>query len=107
MSSNFSGTSGERRISLRAPVSIEADLRQAGRTAFKVLVRDLSRTGCRAETLSKTNVGNRVWVTLPGFAPVEGEIVWANKSGFAVHWRAALHASVFDHIRQRFPEMFR
>ena len=107
MDSNFSGTPSERRISLRAPVSIEADLRPAGRTAFKVLVRDLSRTGCRAETLSKTHIGDRVWITLPGFAPVEGDIVWVNRAGFAVHWHAPLHTSVFDHIRERFPDMFR
>lgn len=96
----------DRRIALRAPVAIEADLRKPGRTAFKVYVRDLSRTGCRAETLTRTHDGDLVWLTLPGFAPIEGVIRWSNSRGFGLEWSAPLHASVFDHIRQRYPDMF-
>lgn len=95
-----------RRIAARAPVAIEADLRKAGRTAFQVYVRDLSQTGCRAETLSKTHEGDMVWLTLPGFSPIEGVIRWSNSRGFGLEWSAPLHSSVFDHIRQRYPDMF-
>lgn len=97
----------DRRIALRAAVAIEADLRKPGRTSFKILIRDLSRTGCRAETLTKTHDGDRVWITLPGFAPIEGTIRWSNSRGFGAEWASPIHASVFDHIRSRFPDMFR
>lgn len=97
----------DRRIAMRAPVAIDADLRKPGRTAFKVLVRDLSRTGCRAETLTKTYEGDRVWLSLPGFAPIEGIIRWSNSRGFGLEWAAPIHSSVFDHIRQHHPDMFR
>lgn len=96
----------DRRIAERAPVAIEADLRKPGRTSFKVYVRDLSQTGCRAETLTKTYDGDRVWLTLPGFAPIEGVIRWSNSRGFGLEWAAPLHGSVFDHIRQRYPDLF-
>lgn len=97
----------ERRDALRAAVAIEADLRKPGRTSFKILIRDLSRTGCRAETLTKTHDGDRVWITLPGFAPIEGTIRWSNSRGFGAEWASPIHTSVFDHIRSRFPDMFR
>ncbi len=107
MSTDFSGTGSERRDASRADVAIEASLRRAGRTAFMVLVRDLSPTGCRAETLSKMVVGDKVWVTLPGFAPVAGTVRWLAKTQFGIQWDAPMHASVFDHIRVQFPDIFR
>lgn len=103
----FSSTPNEHRGANRAAVAIEADLRKVGRTAFKVLVTDLSQTGCRAETLSKTYVDDRVWITLPGFAPIEAIIRRADHRGFGAEWHAPLHPSIFDHIRARFPDMFR
>lgn len=97
----------DRRIALRAAVAIQADLRKPGRTPFKILVRDLSRTGCRADTLTKTKENDRVWITLPDFAPIEGTIRWSSSRGFGCEWTSPIHASVFDHIRARFPDMFR
>lgn len=97
----------ERRIALRAPVSIDAWLRKPGQTGFKVLIRDLSRTGCRGETLSRIIPEERVWISLPDFAPIEGSVKWVRNRGFGIHWDAPMHNSVFDHIRQRYPELFR
>ncbi len=91
---------------MRAPVAIDADLRKSGRTAFKICVRDLSRTGCRVETLTRTRDGDIMWLALPGFAPIEGIIRWSNNRGFGMEWSAPLHPAVFDHIRQRYPELF-
>lgn len=94
-----------RRNAQRASVAIEADLRKTGRTPFKISVRDLSQTGCRAETLTKTHVGDRIWLTLPSFAPIEGIIRWVTPHGFGCQWAAPIHASVFEHIRSRFPDL--
>lgn len=101
----FFRSADDRRDALRAPVAIEADLRKTGRTPFKIVIRDLSRTGCRAETLTKTIPGDRVWISLPGFSPIEGEIKWASSRGFGAEWATTIHASVFDHIRQRYPDI--
>ncbi|MEK6542720.1 MAG: pilus assembly protein PilZ [Pseudomonadota bacterium] len=103
---DFSPTPPERRDTGRAHVAIEADLRKVGRTSFKVLVTDLSRTGCHADTLSKTYVDDRVWITLPGFAPIEATIRRSDHSGFGAEWHSPMHESVFDHIKVRFPDMF-
>lgn len=97
----------ERRVAHRAPVSIDAWLRKRGQTGFKVLIRDLSRTGCRGETLSRMNAGERVWVALPDFAPIEGAVKWVNQRGFGIHWDSPMHNSVFEHIRKRYPELVR
>ena len=96
---------GNRRIAERAHVEIPANLRQPGRTAFAVTLRDLSRTGCRGETLSRLHVGERVWVTLPGFAAIEGTLRWVERGRFGCEWLAPLHHSVHEHICRAFPEL--
>lgn len=107
MNKPMSRTNVERRVAQRAPVSIEGWLRKPGQTGFKVLLRDLSRTGCRGETLSRMIPGERVWVALPDFAPIEGTVKWSKGRGFGIHWDAPMHNSVFEHIRLRYPELFR
>ena len=95
-----------RRGGERAGVTIEADIRKMGRTPFRVFVRDLSQTGCRAETLTKTIPGDRIWLSLPGFQPIEATIRWSNSRGCGIQWNSPLHPSVFDHIRMRYPDAF-
>ena len=85
----------ERRNALRADVTIDAELRKAGRTPFKITITDLSRTGCRADTLAKTYPGDTMYVSLPGLAPIAGVIRWATSRGFGIEWTAPLHPSVF------------
>jgi PilZ domain len=97
---------GERRIADRAPVAIEADLRRAGRTPFKVLLRDLSPTGSRAETLSRVILHDRIWVTIPGFSAIEGVVRWVRGQHFGIEWEGRIHPAVFEHIRVHFPEAF-
>lgn len=101
-----SSNTNQRKDNQRAGVSIESDLRRAGRTAFKVQVADLSRTGCRVDTLSKLTEGDRIWITIPGFTALEGIIRWATPRGAGVQWANEIHPSIFDHLRARYPESF-
>ncbi len=97
----------ERRDLSRATVAIRADMRRVGRTPFAIVIRDLSPTGCRGETLSRVVEGDRIWITLPGFAALEGRIRWATKAAFGAQWHTKLHPSVFDHISARHPGLVR
>jgi hypothetical protein len=97
---------GERRDSERAPVAIIAMLRRQGRTAYQVKLRDLSRNGCRAETLSRIIIGDHVWVTIPGFTAIEGTVRWTDKINFGIEWEKRIHPSVFEHIRTNYPDAF-
>lgn len=104
--SNLWQTPSERRDNFRAPVAIEAELRRPGRTPFKITVTDLSRTGCRCDTLSKTQEGEKVMLAMPGLAPIPGIIRWANTRGFGLEWDHPMHAAVFDHICKQYPSLF-
>ncbi len=107
VSSLFRPSSNDnRRRASRASVAVEANLRKPSDKPFKVRIRDISQTGCRAETVTKTREGDRVWLTIPGFAAIEGIIRWSDNKGFGCEWASPMHASVFDHVRRSFPDMF-
>jgi hypothetical protein len=101
----LSSSALDRRVAERAPVAIEADLRKPGRTPFRVEVRDLSRTGCSAATVSRTIVGDRIWLKLPGFSAIEGIVRWSTPQGFGCQWVRSIHPSVFHHICTAYPHL--
>lgn len=96
-----------RRRRVRNPVRVMADFRKPGRTPFRVVVTDLSETGCRCDTTSKTVVGDQVWISIEGFAPIEAIIRWADHRGFGAEWLHPMHISVFDHICRSHPGLRR
>lgn len=89
----------------RAPVAIEATFRKSGKTSYQIILTDFSRTGSRVKSLSRTHVGDRIWLTLPGFQAIEGSIRWTNRHGFGVQWDATIHHAVFEHIREKYPDL--
>ncbi len=93
-----------RRVAERRHVAIPASLRRSGRTPFHITLRDLSRTGCRGETLSRLESGERIWVKLPEFAALEGMIRWVDGASFGCEWLMPLHPSIHDHISRAYPD---
>jgi hypothetical protein len=94
-----------RRRKPRKSVLVLADFRKAGRTAFRVRVIDLSQSGCHCDCTSKVTVGDRVWLSLEGFAPIEAVIRWSNPHGFGAEWAHPMHISVFEHICRTYPSL--
>ncbi len=90
--------SAERRI-----VGIRAQLREFGGHRFDVDVLDLSRTGFRIDSVFGINVGARVYLTIPSFAPLEAIIAWRDKYGYGCRFVHPLHRAVFDLIAARHP----
>jgi hypothetical protein len=96
-----------RRRRSRSPVRVMADFRKPGRTPFRVVVTDLSETGCRCDTTSRINIGDKVWISIEGFAAVEAYVRWADHRGFGAEWLQPMHVSVFDHICRMHPGLRR
>jgi hypothetical protein len=93
-----------RRRARRKAVRVTADFRKVGRTPFRVVVVDLSQSGCHCETTSKVQVGDTVWIGLEGLSPIEGVIRWADPFGFGCEWQHPMHISVFEHICRLHPQ---
>ena len=86
----------ERRRAPRLAISLDASLRERGRTPFAVRLVDISADGCRAETYCTVEPGADVWVKLPGLEPRYSRIIWS-QGGFAgIAFEAPLHEAVLD-----------
>jgi PilZ domain len=92
---------GEVRNAQRLDVRLKASLRETGSGKFSVDVLDMSVTGCRLETSFTLAIGSRVWITIPGLAPVEAIVAWKEQYRYGCRFASALHMAVLDHIVAR------
>ena len=54
---------------------------------------------------SHLNDHGRIFITLPGFGPLEAEVVWRIGESYGCAFVAPLHPAVFDHILAKFPSL--
>lgn len=82
----------------RLGVHMQAALRPSGATRFDVDVIDMSVIGVGFGTASHLNIGDRVWLTVPGMAGLESYVVWRRGHRYGCEFASPLHVAVFDHI---------
>lgn len=75
-----------------------AFLRARGSTKFTIDLHDLSVTGFRCGTSYNMNVGDAVWLTIPGLEARESRVVWRNGFEYGCEFVEPLHIAVLDHI---------
>ncbi len=90
------------RSAQRLDIRLKASLRETGTGKFSVDVLDMSVTGCRLETSFTLKVGARVWITIPGLAPLEAIVAWKEMYRYGCRFASPLHTAVLDHIVARF-----
>lgn len=76
-----------------------ARVRQLGGQSIVADIRDLSRTGFRAEWPHGKNVGDRVWLTLPTLAPLAAHVVWTTGFEIGCKFETPMHPAIFERIR--------
>lgn len=86
------------RRALRVTVGFPAQLKESGTCKFPIHVRDLSVTGFKFESSSRLHPGARVWLTVPGLAPLEAEVKWRDRFLYGCRFYAPLYPAVLDHI---------
>jgi PilZ domain len=89
----------------RVVVAFKGQLKEAGTFKFPVRVLDLSISGFRFESSSKLHPGARVWLTVPGLAPLEAEVKWREGFLYGAAFAASLHPAVLDHIAKHAESM--
>jgi hypothetical protein len=91
-------TRDDNRRQPRLPVVLRAHLRNRTAAKFDIRIRDISVTGFRAEAHYGLDVGDIVWVTLPGLQGLEATIAWRRKEIIGGRFRQPLHPAVLDHL---------
>ena len=91
----------------RGYVQIDADIREVGGGKHRVKIVDLSRSGFRVFSLTYIKVDKIVYLTFPGFTPLEAEIAWHDGDYYGCRFTSQLHVAIYDHIVKRHPSLLR
>lgn len=96
MTINFARNSGivEKRRAPRAPLGIDASMRERGRTAFDVKVLTFSAFGCQVAGFLPTTSDGQAWLKLPGLESQAVTLIWNNGQCIGVEFERPLHPSV-------------
>lgn len=91
----------ESRRSQRERVAFSALLREAGGVRVDASMCDLSETGFRADCAFPIAIGQRVFLTIPTFAPMEAIVAWRLGHEHGCKFLRPLHPAVFATIVSR------
>lgn len=86
-----------KRIELTAPV----DLRRVKDFRYQSTLQNLSPTGCRVDLIDRVEVGDMVWVGLPGLESLLAKVRWADEWVAGIEFNRPIYPPVFDHIAAR------
>ena len=97
------GPSFNHRQFQRGDVLITASIREHGGGRQQVDVIDLSRSGFRMTTGSLIPEDRIIFLTLPGYNPLEARIAWREREIYGCKFIQQLHEAIYDHILQTYP----
>lgn len=91
----------EDRCAPRIRTDIPALIRISGGQKIPVAVRDLAIAGFSCEVVMGSRPGTLCWLTLPGLAAQEAEIVWNSGHMVGCAFRNLLNRAVLDSVLAR------
>ncbi len=91
----------EDRCAPRTRTAIPAHLRVAGGQKMPAIVRDIAIAGFSCEMVMGSRPGTICWLTLPGLAAQEAEIVWNSGHMVGCSFRHLLNRAVLDSVLAR------
>lgn len=96
MAINFTRQTGlvEKRRIARAPLGIDASMRERGRTALDVKVLTFSAFGCRVSGYLPSASDGQAWLKLPGLESQAVNLIWSDGTCLGVEFEHPLHPSV-------------
>lgn len=94
--SSSSGSEG--REDRRVALSVDVKLRLSGDKPIPARLRDLSTSGFRTEFVAHLHMGDRVWLSLPGLAPLAASVTWSDGAATGCRFETPLHVAVFERI---------
>lgn len=94
--------SAEDRCAPRQNVWIEAKFREPGGHPCQTVVTDVSVAGFGALVVTSLKPGSRCWITLPGLASQEAELVWKDNTMIGCSFTRLLSQAVVDNLVRRY-----
>ena len=100
---SYSEAAMEDRSGKRSHVEILAHLRQAGRSGFPIIIRNLSVSGFVCDGLSAMKPGARCFVRIPGYESMGAHVIWNDGFMIGLAFNRLLAQPVVDMIARKHP----
>ena len=94
-------TTGSRRRTPRAPVSLDAGLGMGGMARALCKVVDISIHGARLQSYTELKKGGTIWLTLPGVGQIAADVMWAEDFTAGCQFHQPLDIAAFDALIER------
>lgn len=94
-------TTGGRRRSPRAPVSLDARIGMGGMGRALCKVVDVSIHGARLQTYTALKKDGTIWLTLPEIGQVAADVKWADDYTAGCQFRAPLEPAALERLLAR------
>ena len=85
----------------RVPLRADVDFRRSGDHRYRVNILDFSPEGCKLEVPVKVEVGDIIWISLPGLQSIQGKVCWVDEWLAGVEFDRPLYPSVYEMVRDR------
>ena len=92
---------GSGRRSDRKLAKVQVSSRRPSDLPYATTMHDLSRHGCKIDICEQLETGQLIWVTLPGLAPLQAKVCWADVWKAGLEFERPIHESVFDHLARK------
>lgn len=87
-----------RRANHRLGLNVPCEVREGCEPWTKVILTDLSRTGFRMAWQARFREDDKIWVRIPGLAPLSAVVRWRNNTGLGCEFSSPLYEPVFEHF---------
>lgn len=94
----FVSTGGRRADRRKFDVTVQF---RSGPRRASVKVRDISRFGARIAGVYLVHADDRLFITLPGIAPIEARVAWVTEFEFGCEFAQPLNQAILDAIVAR------
>ena len=91
----------------RGGVSIDGHIREVGAGKQRISVIDLSRSGFRMHCVFLIPLERTVYLSMPGFEPMEARVAWHDTQYYGCEFKQRLHEAVYEHVLRSYPVLAR
>ncbi len=93
------------RVDERLLVEGEVTQRKMGQPWYQARLFDLSRHGCKIESVQRPRAGDRIWIKFAGLESLDAEVRWVEGLQAGLKYANPIHPAVFDLLSKQFSEV--
>lgn len=85
----------------RVPLNCEIEFRRHADTRYPVDLIDFSPQGCCIAPPVRVDVGESVWLRIPGMETIHAKVAWTEQWKIGLEFDTPFHPAVFDNVVKR------